>query len=150
MGIQPIYLDNAASTRVTDEVLAVMTEVMRTAWGNPSAAHPQGAAARDQIETGRLRLLAALGDAGGKLGDIVWTSGCTEADALAVLGAAHVKAGTIVLSSIEHPAVSAVAARLGDQGRRVVTVAPGPDGVLDPEVVADAAADAGVVSIVSS
>ncbi|MBL0216468.1 MAG: cysteine desulfurase [Myxococcales bacterium] len=148
MGIQPIYLDNAASTRVTDEVLAVMTEVMRTAWGNPSAAHPQGAAARDQIETGRLRLLAALGDAGGKLGDIVWTSGCTEADALAVLGAAHVKAGTIVLSSIEHPAVSAVAARLGDQGRRVVTVAPGPDGVLDPEVVADAAADAGVVSIV--
>ena len=42
----PIYLDNAASTRVGDDVLALMTEVMRTAWGNPSAAHPQGAAAR--------------------------------------------------------------------------------------------------------
>ncbi len=146
--MQPIYLDNAASTRVTDEVLALMTEVMRTAWGNPSAAHPQGAAARAQIETARLRLLAALGDAGGKLGDIVWTSGCTEADALAVLGAARIKSGAIVLSSIEHPAVGAAAARLGGEGRRVVEVAPGPDGVLDPDVVAEAAADAGVVSIV--
>ena len=42
----PIYLDNAASTRVSDDVLALMTEVMRTAWGNPSSQHPQGAAAR--------------------------------------------------------------------------------------------------------
>jgi cysteine desulfurase len=146
--VQPIYLDNAASTRVTDDVLALMTEVMRTAWGNPSAAHPQGAAARAHIETGRVRLLAALGDAGGRSGDIVWTSGCTEADALAVLGAARVKRGNIVVSSIEHPAVSAAAARLGGEGRKVVEVAPGPDGVLDPDAVAEAAVDAGVVSIV--
>ena len=146
--MQPIYLDNAASTRVTDEVLSLMSEVMRTAWGNPSAAHPQGAAARAQIETGRLRLLAALGDAGGRLGDIVWTSGCTEADALAVLGAARVKSGNIVVSSIEHPAVGAAAARLAGEGRKVVEVAPGPDGVLDPDAVAEAAVDAGVVSIV--
>jgi cysteine desulfurase len=146
--VQPIYLDNAASTRVTDDVIALMTEVMRTAWGNPSAAHPQGAAARAQIETARLRLLAALGDTGGALGDVIWTSGCTEADALAVLGAARLKTGAIVLSSIEHPAVAAACARLGGEGRRVVAVAPGPDGVLDPDVVAEAAADAGVVSIV--
>ncbi|MBL9013302.1 MAG: cysteine desulfurase [Myxococcales bacterium] len=146
--MQPIYLDNAASTRVTDDVIALMTEVMRTAWGNPSAAHPQGAAARAQIETARLRLLAALGDVGGKLGDVIWTSGCTEADALAVLGAARLKTGAIVLSSIEHPAVAAACARLGGEGRRVVEVAPGPDGVLDPEAVAEVAADAGVVSIV--
>ncbi len=148
MGLQPIYLDNAASTRVTDEVLALMTEVMRTAWGNPSAAHPQGAAAREQIELGRQRLLAALGDPGGRLGDIVWTSGCTEADALAVLGAARVKPGPIVVSSIEHPAVGAAAARLGGEGREVIEVAPGPDGVLDPDVVAEAAIDAGVLAIV--
>ena len=146
--LQPIYLDNAASTRVTDEVLALMTEVMRTAWGNPSSAHPQGAAARAQIETGRMRLLAALGDPGGVHGDIVWTSGCTEADALAVLGAARVKHGAIVTSTIEHAAVGALAGRLREEGRTVVEVAPGPDGVLDPEAVAAAAADAGVVSIV--
>ena len=146
--MQPIYLDNAASTRVTDDVLALMTEVMRTAWGNPSSAHPQGASARGHIETARLRLLAALGDPNGVLGDIVWTSGCTEADALAVLGAARVKPGAIVLSSIEHAAVGAAAARLGSDGREVIEVAPGADGVLDPDTVAAAAASAGVVSIV--
>lgn len=146
--MQPIYLDNAASTRVTDEVLALMTEVMRTAWGNASSAHPQGAAARAQIETGRQRLLAALGDPGGKHGDIVWTSGCTEADALAVLGAARVKSGAIVISTIEHAAVGALPGRLRDEGRTIIEVAPGPDGVLDPEAVAAAATSAGVVAIV--
>lgn len=143
----PIYLDNAASTRVADDVLAAMTEVMRTAWGNPSAAHPQGAAARAHIETARARLLAALGDPRGTIGEVVWTSGCTEADALAVLGAAQVRPGTIVVSSIEHPAVGATAARLG-RGRAVIEVAPGRDGVLDPEAVGEAARDAGVVAIV--
>ena len=142
----PIYLDHAASTRVGDEVLALMTEVMRTAWGNPSAQHPQGAAARAYIETARRRLLAALGDQGD--GDIVWTSGCTEADALAVLGAARAKDGAVVVSTIEHPAVGATAAALAADGRPVATVAPGPDGVLDPDAVAAAAAGAAVVAVV--
>lgn len=146
--MQPIYLDNAASTRVTDEVLALMTEVMRTAWGNPSSAHPQGAAARAQIETARGRLLAALGDPAGAHGDLVWTSGCTEADALAVLGAARVGPGEIVISTIEHAAVGALPGRFRDEGRRVIEVAPGPDGVLDPAAVAEAAATARVVAIV--
>lgn len=145
----PIYLDNAASTRVTDDVLALMTEVMRTAWGNPSAAHPQGAAARAHLDTARGRLLAALGDPQGTCGDVVWTSGCTEADALAVVGAARVRPGAIVVSSIEHPAVGTAAARLGDGGRTVVQIAPGPDGVIDPEAVAAAAEGASVVAVVS-
>ena len=146
--MQPIYLDHAASTRVSDDVLALMTEVMRTAWGNPSAQHPQGAAARAHIETARQRLLAALGDPGGGRGDIIWTSGCTEADALAVLGAARAKDGAIVVSAIEHPAVGAAAAALAAGGRRVVTIAPGPDAVHDPGAVAEAAAGAAVDSIV--
>ncbi|HWO20880.1 MAG TPA: aminotransferase class V-fold PLP-dependent enzyme [Kofleriaceae bacterium] len=142
----PIYLDHAASTRVSDDVLALMTEVMRTAWGNPSAQHPQGAAARAHIETARRRLLAALGDRGD--GDIIWTSGCTEADALAVLGAARAKDGAVVVSTIEHPAVGAAAAALAADGRRVVAIGPGPDGVLDPDAVAEAAAGAAVVAAV--
>jgi cysteine desulfurase len=144
-----LYLDNAASTRISDEVLAAMSDVMRTAWGNPSAQHPQGAAARGHIETARRRLLDALGDGGapGRLGDIVWTSGCTEADALAVLGAARTRAGAIVTSSIEHPAVGAAAARLGDT-RPVIRVEPDGDGVITPEAVARAADGAAVVAIV--
>ncbi|HET7501103.1 MAG TPA: aminotransferase class V-fold PLP-dependent enzyme [Kofleriaceae bacterium] len=145
----PLYLDNAASTRISDEVLAAMTEVMRTAWGNPSSSHPQGAAARGHIETARRRLLAAFGDTAGagRLGDIVWTSGCTEADALAVLGAARTRTGAIVMSSIEHAAVGALAARL-DAARPAIQVDPGPDGVIDPEAVARAAEGAAVVAIV--
>jgi cysteine desulfurase len=146
--MQPIYLDNAASTRVGDDVLALMTEVMRTAWGNPSAAHPQGAAARAYIDTARTRLLRALGDNSNR-GDIVWTSGCTEADALAVLGAARARdAGSIVLTSIEHPAVSAAAKNLEASGRRVVTVAADATGVIDPDAFADAARGAAVAAIV--
>jgi cysteine desulfurase len=142
----PIYLDNAASTRVADEVIALMTEVMRTAWGNPSAAHPQGAAARTYIDQARTRMLAALGDRSG-IGDIVWTSGCTEADALAVLGAARVRQGTIVLTAAGHPAVSAAAKKL-DGERRVVTIPVGTDGLVDPDAAAEAAEGAAVVAIV--
>jgi len=121
---------------------------MRTAWGNPSAQHPQGAAARGHIETARRRLLAALGEPPERsLGDIVWTSGCTEADALAVLGAARTRGGSIVVSSIEHPAVGAAAARLGD-ARTVIAVDPDRDGVIDPDAVARAAEGAAVVAIV--
>ncbi|MEO8843471.1 MAG: aminotransferase class V-fold PLP-dependent enzyme [Kofleriaceae bacterium] len=143
-----IYLDNAASTRVSDEVLALITEVMRTAWGNPSSQHPQGAAARGHLEAARRRVLAALGDPGGQ-GDIVWTSGCSEANALAVLGAARLHAGAIVISTLEHAAISTLADRLAGEGREVRRVAPGRDGVLDPEAVAAASAGAGVVSIIA-
>lgn len=144
--MQPIYLDNAASTRVSDEVLALVTDVMKTAWGNPSAQHPQGAAARGHIETARKRMLEALGDRG--TGDVIWTSGCSEANALAVLGAARVRPGRVVLSTVEHPAVSTLADRLAHEGREIVRVAPGRDGVLDPDEVARAAEGAGVVALV--
>ena len=139
-----IYLDNAASTRVSDDALALMTEVMRTAWGNPSSAHPQGAASRAHLATARDRLISALGGSG----DIVFTSGCSEANALAVLGAARTHAGTIVISTFEHPAVSTLADQLAREGREIVRVAPGSSGVLDPDAVARAAEGAGVVSIV--
>jgi cysteine desulfurase len=143
-----IYLDNAASTRVSDEVLALVTEVMRTSWGNPSSQHPQGAAARGHLEAARLRLLTALGDPRGA-GDILWTSGCSEANALAVLGAARTHAGAIVISTLEHAAISTLADRLAGEGREVRRVAPGRDGVLDPEAIAAACEGAGVVSIIA-
>jgi cysteine desulfurase len=144
--MQPIYLDNAASTRVSDEVLALMTDVMKSAWGNPSAQHPQGAAARAHIETARKRMLEALGDRG--TGDVIWTSGCSESNALAVLGAARVRPGRIVISTFEHPAISTLTTRLAAEGRDIVRVAPGSDGVLDPDEVARAAEGAGVVALI--
>ncbi|HEY1540003.1 MAG TPA: aminotransferase class V-fold PLP-dependent enzyme [Solirubrobacteraceae bacterium] len=144
-----IYLDNAASTRVSDEVVALMTEVMRTAWGNPSSQHPQGAAARGYLDTARARLLGAVGDAGGARAEVVWTSGCSEANALAVLGAARTHPGKIVISTLEHPAIATLADRLAREGREVVRVAAGPGGVLDPDEVAGAATGAGVIALLA-
>jgi cysteine desulfurase len=144
--MQPIYLDNAASTRVSDDVVALMTDVMKTAWGNPSAQHPQGAAARAHIDTARKRMLEALGDRGA--GDVLWTSGCSESNALAVLGAARLREGRIVISAFEHPATAMLAARLAGEAREVVRVAPGRDGVLDPDEVARAAEGAAVVALI--
>ena len=126
-----IYLDNAASTRVADEVIALMTEIMRTDYGNPSAGHPAGAAARRRIATGRGQLLAALGDPDGVGGDMVWTSGGTEGNALGVLGPARARGpGSVVVSVLEHPAVAASAAQLGDGYPVRIAPAHG-EGVID-------------------
>lgn len=147
--MQPIYLDNAASTHVADDVLSLMTDVMRTAWGNPSSQHPQGTAARAFIETARQRMMSAIGDKSG-VGEVIWTSGCSESNALAIFGAARVHKGTIVISTVEHPAISTLADRLEAEGRKVVRIAPGPGGVLDPDEVAAALApdDDAVVGLI--
>ena len=122
--MDPIYLDNAASTRIAPEALAAMTEVLRTAWGNPSASHPQGALARRHIAEARDRLAGTLGDPGQAIGQIVFTSGCTEADALGVVGAAKARpaGGAIALSALEHPAVAATTAMLAEAGAPVVVL----------------------------
>lgn len=126
-----IYLDNAASTRVDDAVIARMAEVMREDHGNPSAAHPYGAAARRRIAVARDEVLAALGDPGGARGDLVWTSGGTEGNALGVMGAARAGApGPIAISALEHPAVAVSAAQLGP-GYPVRVLPVTPAGTLD-------------------
>jgi cysteine desulfurase len=140
-----IYLDNAASTRTDDRVIELMTEVMRTAWGNPSSPHPQGAAARAYIDQARTRMLAALGDRGD--GEVVWTSGCSEANALAVLGVirrAATSGAVIAMSTLEHPAVTSLA-RPSD----VRWIEPSVGGVLDPEAVAIAAEGAALVALIA-
>ncbi len=131
-----IYLDNAASTRVSDEVLALAAEVSREDFANPSASHPAGAAARRRIATARDELLAAIGDPGGERGDVVWTSGGTESNALGVIGAARAAGpGAVVVSALEHPAVAASATTLGDGWP--VRVAPStPGGVIDVDALA--------------
>jgi cysteine desulfurase len=133
-----IYLDNAASTPVADEVLALVAEVSRQDFANPSASHPAGAAARRRIAVARDQLLAALGDAGATRGDVVWTSGGTEGNALAVMGAARAAGpGDVVVSALEHPAVAASAAVVGD-GWPVVVVPATAGGVVDVEALAGA------------
>ena len=83
----PVYLDNAATTRVRPEAREAMLPYLGEVFGNPSSAHRFGRAARAGIEQARRQLAAALGAEPAK---IFFTSGGTEADNLAVSGAALV------------------------------------------------------------
>jgi cysteine desulfurase len=143
-----VYLDNAATTRVAPEVVRVIEECLREDFGNPSSAHRVGIAAEARVKAARLTLLAALGDEGGAAGDVIWTSGGTEADALGVLGAAraHARRGKhLVVSAIEHPAVLGAAKQLEAEGFTTTVVPVTKDGVVTPEAVQAAMTDETVV-----
>jgi cysteine desulfurase len=131
-----IYLDNNASTRLDSEVWEAMASA-RDAFGNPSSVHAEGQSARRLVEEARSRVAALLG---ARTGEVLWTSGGTEANALAILGAAAARPGRIVISGVEHPSVRETAARLAEGGRELVEVPPDPSGRLDPERVRDAIA----------
>ena len=128
-----IYLDNNASTKMDSEVEEAMREAAGL-FGNPSSVHAEGRRARRAIEEARdevARLLGASSE------EIFFTSGGTEANAMAIFGAASAGPGVvrIVTSGAEHPSVRAATARLAAQGLEVVSVDPEPSGRLDAERV---------------
>lgn len=93
------YFDHNATTPLAPEVLAVLQQAQAETFGNPSSIHAAGQAARRAVETGRGQVALLLGcDAR----EVVFTSGGTEADNLAVLGAPE---GHVITSAVEHPAV---------------------------------------------
>ncbi len=146
---ETIYLDNAATTRVAPEVADVVLACMREAFGNPSSAHAAGIAAERRVKVARSQLLAALGDPHGDRGDVVWTSGGTESDALGVLGAARSRrGGRVIYGATEHPAVRESAARAGDGGCEVVAARVTATGVVDVDALdAQLTADTAVVAV---
>jgi cysteine desulfurase len=109
-----IYLDNAATTPVRPEVLEVMLPYLgRDAFGNPSSAHRFGRAARAGVEEAKRAIADALGG-DVEPGQVIFTSGGTEADNLAVIGsalAARDRGGPfrVAVSAVEHKAVLAAA-----------------------------------------
>jgi cysteine desulfurase len=134
-----LYLDDAATTAVDPRVAAVMAECLAAPPGNPSATHAAGRAARARIEQARAHV-AALIEAEDPAA-IVWTSGATESDNLAVLGAARASAARgrhVVTSKTEHRAVLDACARLEKEGWRVTYLKPDRDGLVAPGQVAEA------------
>lgn len=139
-----IYLDNASTTQVVPEIAELVLSCLREDFGNPSSAHRLGIAASQLIKNAKDLLLAAIGDERGTIGDVLWTSGGTEADALGILGAARARAriGThIVASAIEHPAVLGSAQLLAAEGFSLTLVPVSPNGVVSAEAVAEAVTD---------
>lgn len=145
-GEPTVYLDHAATTPVASEVVQAMLPFLTTHWGNPSSSHTAGRVARAAVEEARERVAGALGCTPA---EVVFTSGGSEADNLALRGALdrHAARGRhLVVSAIEHDAVLKTAERLGELGRAEVTVV-GCDrrGLVDPEEVAAAVREDTVV-----
>jgi cysteine desulfurase len=119
------YLDNAATTPVRPEVLeAMMSFLTPEAFGNPSSSHRFGRAARAELETSRRTIARALG---AEPSEVVFTSGGTEADNLAVLGAALASRGRggpfrVAVSALEHKAVIEAAEAVEHLGGEAVVL----------------------------
>ncbi len=137
----PIYMDYAATTPVDPRVAEKMAACLTTdgVFANPaSGSHVLGRTARGYVETAR-RQVARL--VGATPRDIVWTSGATESDNLAIKGVAHFYAEQgrhIVTSRTEHKAVLDTCAQLQREGFEVTYLVPGDDGIVSPEQVAGA------------
>ena len=139
-----IYLDNAATTPVRAEVREAMLPLLGDdAFGNPSSSHNFGRAARAAVEHARAQVARALG---AEPSQVCFTSGGTEADNLAVLGAALARrndrhslaAAHIVSSPTEHKAVLAALHEAEAQGARATLLPVDRDGVVDLAALDDA------------
>lgn len=136
--MREIYLDNSATTRVykeaADEAYSAMTEF----YGNPSSLHNKGIEAERIMEDARKKIAAALGADGGEL---VFTSGGTEANNLAVIGGALAKkrrGNRVVISAYEHDSVMRAGKYLSENGFDVVWLSPNERGEITPEAVFEA------------
>lgn len=135
-----IYLDYAASTPVDPRVAEAMIECLRPEGphGNPSSGHTFGHRARALIEKARQQVAAAIG---ARPECIIWTSGATESDNLAILGVArfHADRGRhVVTARTEHKAVLDAFKQLEREGFQVTWLKPDSDGIVQPEQVREA------------
>ena len=147
----PIYLDYLSTTPVDPRVVEAMTQClsMDGVFGNPaSSSHQYGWKAEEAIENARCQV-AELINADPR--EIVWTSGATESDNLAIKGAAHFyqrKGKHIITSKIEHKAVLDTCRQLEREGFDVTYLEPNEDGLTTPEMIAAAMReDTSVVSV---
>ena len=128
--MEKAYLDNSATTQVDKEVIQIMTEFMQNDYGNPNSLHQLGRKAREKIENARKKIadfLNVLPE------EIIFTSGGTESDNIAILGTARASNKKhIITSNIEHPAVTNVCEELKLQGYKIDYVPVDKEGIVNP------------------
>ena len=122
----PIYLDHNATSPPRPEALAAALPLLTEGWANPASTHAMARRPAAAVEGARRQV---AGWAAARPKDVIFTSGATEADHLAIRGAAP-PGGRILVSAIEHPAVLAPALARGAE-RIPVT----PDGVVDLSLI---------------
>jgi len=149
----PIYMDYAATTPVDPQVAARMSEFLTCGgcFANPASAHSEGRRARAAVERAREQVADLIGAAPQ---EIVFTSGATESDNLAIIGGAHFRvnelgrARHVITSRTEHKAVLDTCSALEREGFEITRLTPGSDGRITPEQVAAALRpDTALVSI---
>ena len=132
------YLDNSATTAVTPEVAALAARIMTEQYGNPSSLHRRGFWAERSLTEARGQVAAVLRC---RPEEIIFTSGGTESNNLALLGAARAarrRGNRIVTTAVEHHSVLAVCRQLESEGFEVAYVSPDAGGVITPESFAAA------------
>ena len=128
-----IYFDNSATTRVFDSVRDIMTETMTADYGNTSSLHTKGVEAEQYVQEARAEIAKSLRV---KEKEIIFTSGGTESNNLAILGTAlaNRRSGNhIITSCIEHASVYNTTAFLEEQGFRVTYLPVDHNGHVSPE-----------------
>lgn len=129
-----VYLDNSATTRPSDVVVTAMSAAMTQTWHNPSALYKPAMQAEKLVSAARKSCLDAAGAAGHRL---IFTSGGTEADNIAIFG--HLrrmkKPGKVLILNVEHPAVLACEEEIRRMGHQVCLLPVKHDGVLDLAVL---------------
>lgn len=122
-----IYLDNNATTRPLPEVVELMTRHWRESFANPGSRHAAGRRARQVLETARESMAAILG---AHSDEIIFTSGGTESNNMAILGFTAGPPGTIALTAGEHPAVLETCRFLESRGWRLAVLPVNEEGLL--------------------
>ncbi|MCA9270803.1 MAG: cysteine desulfurase [Planctomycetales bacterium] len=126
-----IYLDYNSTSPIDPRVAAAMAECYAQGFANPASQHTPGRAARRRLEEAREGITELLGakTTGMDADQVIFTSGGTEANNLALFGLAGASPGRVVVSSIEHPSVLAAAAELARRGWQVDYLPASSDGV---------------------
>ena len=147
----PIYLDHNATTPVDPEVLKAMMPYFEAEFGNPASSHHHhGNRAQEAVAKARSQVAQSLG---ARNNEIVFTSGCTEANNIALLGVARARPEKthLITSSIEHPAVLEPLRSLVGEGFALTELQPDEMGRVAPEdIEQDIRPDTGLVSIMGA
>lgn len=141
MEMEPIYLDHAATTPCDPSVAQAMLPWLSDTFGNPNSIHAVGRVARRAIDESREYVASFFGC---RPPEIIFTSGGSESDNLAIRGVADAqkdRTGHIVTSAIEHHAVLHTCQSLEARGFDVTYLMPDEDGLIEPEQVAEVVSD---------
>jgi len=129
--VQRLYFDHNATTPLAPEVLEMVVSCLGQVYGNASSIHHFGQSAKQRLEQARRQLAALLHC---QPTELIFTAGGTEADNLAILGAARAAGrGHIVTTTIEHPAVLMTVKQLEREGFVVTGVRVGSNGIVNPD-----------------